>query len=218
LLAWEPVFADIALSGDLGYTTGPWEFREHGDGPSAFGEFVTIWNKQSSGEWRVVIDIGVRHAAPGTVTKRTLSTPVAGSRPGKARNKPNLVEERAELLATDRELANAVSEKGNAQGYLNFLSDEVRLFRTNSLPILGKREAFAALSQQSGRAVLQPAKAEVSRIADLGYTVGTSKFGDATKAKDVSSNYVHIWKRQGSHWKLVLDVESPLQPPGFKNP
>src|SRR5512138_2828830 len=27
MLAWQPVFAQMAIAGDLGFTTGPWEFK-----------------------------------------------------------------------------------------------------------------------------------------------------------------------------------------------
>src|SRR3954466_16001504 len=45
LLSWEPEYADVARAGDLGWTTGPWEFRPNGpeDKPVAFGEYFTIW-------------------------------------------------------------------------------------------------------------------------------------------------------------------------------
>src|SRR3954449_2738641 len=61
LLSWEPVFADISRAGDLGYTTGPWEFRANGpdDQPVAFGQYFTIWKKQADGGWKAVLDRGV---------------------------------------------------------------------------------------------------------------------------------------------------------------
>src|SRR5437660_12096918 len=61
LLSWEPAFADVARAGDLGYTTGPWEFRPNGpdDKPVAFGQYFTIWKKQRDGSWKAVLDRGV---------------------------------------------------------------------------------------------------------------------------------------------------------------
>src|SRR5438105_4415169 len=61
LLSWEPVFADVSRAGDLGYTTGPWEFRPNGpnDKPVAFGEYFTIWKKQRNNSWKAVLDRGV---------------------------------------------------------------------------------------------------------------------------------------------------------------
>src|SRR5882672_702136 len=61
LLSWEPIFADVSRAGDLGYTTGPWEFRLNGpdDQPVAFGQYFTIWKKQRDGSWKAVLDRGV---------------------------------------------------------------------------------------------------------------------------------------------------------------
>src|SRR5213595_2860652 len=57
-LSWEPVFADVSLAGDLGYTTGPYEFRPNGadDKPIAFGQYFTVWKKQTDGSWKVALD------------------------------------------------------------------------------------------------------------------------------------------------------------------
>jgi hypothetical protein len=54
LLAWQPLFADISSSGDFGYTTGPWDYRAiQGTEPIAFGDYVTVWKKQSDGLWKI---------------------------------------------------------------------------------------------------------------------------------------------------------------------
>src|SRR5690242_21247409 len=43
LLAWQPAFAQMAVAGDLGFTTGPWEFKADikDATPSGYGHFVT---------------------------------------------------------------------------------------------------------------------------------------------------------------------------------
>src|SRR5580765_4688792 len=66
VLSWEPVFADVSRAGDLGYTTGPWEFRPNGpdDKPVAFGQYFTIWKKQADSSWKFVLDRGVSSETP----------------------------------------------------------------------------------------------------------------------------------------------------------
>jgi ketosteroid isomerase-like protein len=67
LLAWQPAFAEVSGWGDLGWTTGPWEYSaDRGAPPSAFGSFVTVWRRANDGHWWVAADIGVSHerAAP----------------------------------------------------------------------------------------------------------------------------------------------------------
>ncbi|HEX2521803.1 MAG TPA: nuclear transport factor 2 family protein, partial [Terriglobia bacterium] len=143
LLTWEPAFAEVSESGDLGYTTGPWEIRPSSpkDKPTAYGHFVSVWKLQTDGAWKVVVDLGISHAAPAG-TSRTVQPGVnAGS--GKARRGTRIDEERSELLAFDRELAHAVSGKGSAQAYLRYLADDARLYRASTFPVAGKREIFA---------------------------------------------------------------------------
>jgi ketosteroid isomerase-like protein len=60
-LTWTPVHADMAASGDLGYTYGTYEFRSIGKAgkPSIeYGKYVSIWKKQKDGSWKVVMDMG----------------------------------------------------------------------------------------------------------------------------------------------------------------
>ena len=213
LLTWEPTFADVAQSGDLGYTTGPWEIRPGGpkDKPTAYGHFVSVWRRQDDGVWKVVVDLGVNHAASGEKSKSLQPANFKGGSE-KARRNVNIVEERSELLAFDRELANSVSEKGPAQAYLRYLADDARLYRAKTFPVVGKQEIFVILSQSAGKPTLRPDKAGISNAADLGYTYGTSRsmVPGSSDAAGIASNYLHVWRRKGNRWTLVLDVESPI--------
>ena len=73
-LEWTPEVAEIAASGDLGYTSGPWRITAEGEEkPQAFGHFFTIWRKDDSGKWKVLVDHGISHsevAFPDRVTRR----------------------------------------------------------------------------------------------------------------------------------------------------
>lgn len=60
-LTWAPVHVEAAASGDLGYSTGRYEWGgKNADGtPRTFtGWYVTIWRKGADGRWRAALDIG----------------------------------------------------------------------------------------------------------------------------------------------------------------
>ena len=66
-LRWKPVAADVAASGDLGYTYGTYESTSPGaDGKPVVrtGMYVTIWKKQPDGSWKVVVDLGSANPRP----------------------------------------------------------------------------------------------------------------------------------------------------------
>src|SRR5688500_6799075 len=59
-LNWYPEYAEIAASGDFGYTTGPSAFRlkKGSNEPDHKGYFNSIWKKDTKGEWKVLLDMG----------------------------------------------------------------------------------------------------------------------------------------------------------------
>jgi ketosteroid isomerase-like protein len=60
-LTWRPVFADVAGSGELGFTVGEYVATSRGPSGAAvqhFGKYLTVWKRQSDGSWKFVIDGG----------------------------------------------------------------------------------------------------------------------------------------------------------------
>jgi len=59
ILTWEPRFAKIAASGELGYTYGTYQIRDKAtDSITGVGKYATIWKKQTDGKWKAILDTG----------------------------------------------------------------------------------------------------------------------------------------------------------------
>ena len=56
-LSWTPVKAELAESGDLGYTIGKWTLTTK-DGTTQYGVYVTVWKRRDDGSWKYVVDAG----------------------------------------------------------------------------------------------------------------------------------------------------------------
>ncbi|HEY2974516.1 MAG TPA: nuclear transport factor 2 family protein [Pyrinomonadaceae bacterium] len=220
LLSWQPTFADIALMGDMGYTTGPWEYKAdiHDAKPVAFGNFLTVWKKQLDGSWKFAIDLGISNPQPNQV-----ATPwqLPGNyRQAKAGPQIDVKAETNQLLVREREFSNASANRGAQKAFDDYAADDVRLFRNDKQPLLGKALADAALPASTVVWTWEPAFADVSQSGDLGYTYGTYQLKKKDAAlkteKSETGNYYRIWKKQRNTWRVVADLLDPLPEP-WKN-
>jgi ketosteroid isomerase-like protein len=214
LLSWQPTFADIALAGDMGYTTGPWEFKAdiNDTKPVAFGNFLTVWKRQPNGSWKFAIDLGISNPQPDQpVTPWQLPTNYREPPSGRQRD---VSSETNALLAREREFSGDSAARSPQKAFDAYAAEEVRVFRNKSLPFVGKANAAAAIPASSIVWTWEPAFADVSQSADLGYSYGTYQLAKKDSPEKVETgNYYRIWKKQGSRWKVVTDLLDPLPEP-----
>lgn len=66
-LDWKPAKAEVAESGELGWTWGNSVLKykdKEGKEQTAYYKYVSIWRKQKNGEWKLTLDIGNSSPAP----------------------------------------------------------------------------------------------------------------------------------------------------------
>ncbi len=57
-MTWRPKAADVAASGDMGYTYGTYEIKLNANDSILTGTYVSIWKKEGNGKWKFVLDSG----------------------------------------------------------------------------------------------------------------------------------------------------------------
>ena len=204
LLAWQPAFAGMAQAGDLGFTTGPWEFKAdiNDKTPSGYGHFVTLWKKQADGSWKFVVDLGITHPKSGGPQK--LWQPSA--KKDKSDFGPGATSA-DDLLAKDRKFGEVALQQGLTHAFLSYAAPDVRVYRNGSLPFIGLQDSGSAFASPKGQFTWEPVGAGVSRSGDLGYTHGTYQITDDTKKVIEHGSYVRIWRSQpGGTLRMALEV------------
>ena len=218
LLSWYPAVAGMARAGDMGYTTGPWEFKSdiHDTKPVAWGHFLTIWKKQAVGDWKFVVDLGISNPQPAQA-EAPWELPKNYKAPQAMKGRWSFSTDA--LLARDRKFSQASVKRGARAAFANYAASEVRVYRDGKFPLVGKELSPAVLPASSSVWTWEPAAGDVSVSDDLGYTYGTYKItGNEPTLKIIETgNYVRIWKRESGAWKVLFDLTNPIAPEANKN-
>jgi ketosteroid isomerase-like protein len=185
ILDWHPQYAAIALSGDFGFTSGPWTFRStQKDTIAARGNYTTVWHIDAHGAWKFLVDLGAGNSPAGPDAALTVVDISTGGSRGK---NSSLLENEKEFIAlsNDPEIA-----------YKKYLSKDALLNRNGALLQFRhwKAESFPHAGQYS---ILGSAQSD---SGDLGYVYGTVLI-DGKK-----DNYLRIWKTEADGWRILVEV------------
>ncbi|MCB0489730.1 MAG: nuclear transport factor 2 family protein [Cyclobacteriaceae bacterium] len=198
-LFWWPVFADISLAEDMGYTTGPYQMSKDKNGdPFAFGYYSTVWKKNGSGTWKVVADLGINFESP-----EEDNHPLRTVRRSSSKGKKPLQSTKDGLIFIEQSYTQWLNETGNS--FLpEYFSRECRIHRSGSWPYTSWK--VIENIQEDRQFYFEPIDADVSESGDLGYTYGRVKI-ESRDGNMEKASYLRVWKREpDTNWKIVLDV------------
>jgi ketosteroid isomerase-like protein len=207
LLAWQPAFAGMAMSGDMGFTTGPWEAKNDikDPKPAAYGHFVTVWKKQPDGSWKFVVDLGISHPQSGGPQK--LWHPATPRKGPPTIYSADAATHLETILDRDRRFSEASLKQGLVKAFAAYSSPEVRLYREGHLPFIGRAAAVKGLANSKGNYAWKQLGGDAAVSGDLGYTHGTYEVADAAKKVIEQGSYVRIWRKtDAGEWQIALDV------------
>ena len=194
ILNWHPVYGFMAAAGDLGFTTGPWTFqpKTSSDSVVARGQFNSVWHKNSQGEWKFLLDMGISNTPDfAKATFHFKEEPV-----------PFTAGTAEDLQKAENDFIQQTKETGNrAKGYATVVSKQAFLLTRNGhLPVTERRDVDKLVDAMPASIVYQQAGTGISKSGDLGYVYGTSVIDGK------EDSYLRIWRREGKAWKLALEV------------
>jgi len=215
-LEWEPLYADVAASGDLGYTTGPAVWTDHSSAkrPPYYGYYFSVWKKQPTGEWKVAFDIGAEQPGPYTGS-RTLRTAAVVKRK-EAIPTINPEEHVVSLMDAEREFLEVVQREGATNALDRYAEEEVCVYREKEMPIVSRDSVHKYFSSRPYLSQWNPMYCDVALSGDMGYVYGgyEVKAPGAMPGEVENGFYLRVWKRDGTNaWKVVAEVTNPLPPP-----
>jgi ketosteroid isomerase-like protein len=194
VLDWRPVYVEVAASGELGLSTGPWRITapDKPGAPPAYGQFVSIWKRAPGGPWKVAVDLGISHPH-STLWEAPLE----------ARGVPPAAPA-GSLAEAEAAFARDSARLGERQAYRAHGCPGLRRYRDGNAPRASLAAALSSASMSDARIAWAAERVEAARSGDFGYAIG--RYAEAAGPRATSGHYLRVWRREEGAWKLVLDV------------
>jgi Domain of unknown function (DUF4440) len=210
-IQWRPVAAAISGAGDMGYTTGPSEYRKTAaDPPTRFGHYTSVWQRQQNGRLLVRIDIGIDHPAPAQRApdwQPPVQQPVAAP--------PLSPDRRAAAERQMRELdarIGAAAREDPSAAFAQVLSDDARLHLGGHHPVIGRVAALATLGGSEHAFTWSPEGAAMAESGDFGFTYGRGNWTRGSTGQSGDLVYLNVWQLRSGVWRIIVHVSHVVQP------
>lgn len=207
-LKWEPTLAGMARSCDLGFTTGPaeWRKKKEDEKPFGYGQYISIWKKQKDGAWKVAVDVG-----GGVPSGKKVEDP-----PEISVSQFAIVASPEAVKAAERNFREAdkwfatTAKTDSTAALVGASSETIRVHREGVFPANGREAANLMLSVRRGKLTSERLGGDMSQARDLAYSYG--KYSLERSQNTERGHYLQIWQTDAAGaWKLVLDFQSPLR-------
>jgi len=197
VLDWRPVHVEVAASGDLGLSTGPWKLTSTAkpDSPPAYGQFVSIWKREDGGPWKVAVYLGIAHPEPVLWDAPLRASTSAGAKSTQS------------IAAAEEAFARDVKSLGLAAAYERHAASDLRFYRPGAAPALGKAAALVRAMPQASEWTWTVERSESARSGEIGYVRG--RYSAAASPDKPLGYFMRLWRFEAGAWRIVLDVVNP---------
>lgn len=189
-LLWHPSFYGMSVSNDMGFTTGPWEYRATmNDSVTGSGQYTTVWIRNKKGEWKFLVDLGI-HYRGSLFENQALSSCSSLS--------PSSIPDTS-IFAIENKFIQAFT-LNRQQASLQYLHADSWLNIDGKHPIQNNTAIVSELAGLPAETSFQPIAGGMSSAHDLAYIYGTIQYSHKKE------NYLRIWGNGEGGWRVLLQV------------
>lgn len=207
LLKWYPIIGHVSQGGDMGFTSGPFQFlADRAQEAVGSGYFFSVWKKNAAGQFKVMLDGGVIHSQKATEAFQRDPEPQINTAYAYILPIPKVKDHDPQPWKAE-DAFSAAAGKDADQAYKQFLADEVVLLRSDRPFGKTRADALGTLAQQQIQSYQFIRSGQgISKAGDLAYCFGKTKA--AKDGKTVEGFFTRVWQYRPEGWKIVAEQVS----------
>jgi ketosteroid isomerase-like protein len=204
-LNWEPNFAKVSRSGDLGFSAGT--YSSNGS-DKKYGQYLSIW-KNENGTWKLAIDLGTTSNKPLKKFNNRFEEPKDHYTP-KFINDKEIKAGKDIILTTEKTLNTMLKTHGIA-AFSGFVTANSRLVFPGSEAVEGKNNVLLFYNNIISKINLKTTAVDKALGSDLAYTFGVATIDYKTDLRE-SFNYVFVYeKADDATWNIIFQAFVPAE-------